>query len=435
MINVIIILLCCLAAIYEAGLGILQVIGLKDSGSVSHVITGSFANPGPYGGLIAVLLAVLVAFVWQKRDTGKRYEKVLAYLAMFSAALCFIVLPASMSRAAWLSFGVAVMVLGFREMRLGERIRSNRGLSAVICVLIVILMTGAFLMKRDSAIGRFHIWHMELRAIAQNPLLGTGRGTVLGTYGNTQAEYFAEKERSETIVRIAGCPEYAFNEYLKVGVEYGLFAMLAVIVAVLSLIIGLLRLRSTAAYGAIALAVFSFFSYPFSLIKDDKPESELWQNARIYSSMGLYEDFIEETEPNFESLSGNYRFLYDYGYALYNLGRYEESIDVLKKGAAISSDPMFHNIIGKNHEALHRYDDARRSYLHSHHMVPCRLYPLVLLMEMEVHYGQKDRALAVGKKILSMHVNPRNGNMSQLRSRAEACLDSLEYSKLTNHEE
>lgn len=435
MINVVFIFLCCLVAIHEAGLGILQVIGLKDSGNVNHVITGSFANPGPYGGLIAVLLAVLLAFVWQKRDTGKRYEKVLAHLAMISAALCFIVLPASMSRATWLSFGVAVIVLGFREMRLGEWIRTHRRSSVAICVLLVIMMAGAFLMKRDSAIGRFHIWHMELRAIARNPLHGTGRGTVLGTYGNIQAEYFAEKERSETIVRVAGCPEYAFNEYLKVGVEYGLFAMLAVMTAVLSLIIALLRLRSPAAYGAIALAVFSFFSYPFSLMERDIPEKDAWQSARMYASIGLYEDYIEEIRHLYPALSGNYRFLYDYGYALYNLGRYDESIDILKEGAKISSDPMFHNIIGRNHEALHRYDDARKSYLHSHQMVPCRLYPLVLLMEMEVHAGQKDQALAVGKKILSMPVNPRNGNMSRLRSRAEACVDSLEYSKLTNYDE
>ena len=425
MIGVILILLCCLVAIYEAGLGILQVIGLQASVNVNHVITGSFLNPGPYGGLIAVLLSVLVAFIWMNRHCQHRVGKALNVISALSAALCVIVLPASMSRAAWLSFGVAFVTLGFREMGFRNWIREHRKASAAICLILLVVMTGVFHMKKDSAIGRFHIWHMELRAIAENPLTGTGRGSVLGTYGRVQAEYFAAKERSETIVRVAGCPEYAFNEYLKIGVEYGVVPMLAVIAAVMSVIYVLLRHRVPAAYGMTALAVFSFFSYPFSLIGKDRPEVKEWQNARMYGSMGLYKEFVEQTEPLMPALGDNYRFLYDYGYALHNLGRYEESIEVLEEGTAISSDPMFYNIIGKNLQALGRYAEAEKAFLHAHYMVPCRIYPLSLLMEMKVSLNDHDKALEYGRIIMSMPVNQRHTGMVRLQNEARECMDSL----------
>lgn len=420
-----IVLICSIMAFYEAGLGVLQAVGLQASGNPNYAITGTFANPGPYGGLIAVLLSVLIAYVWCRRDSDKIHDKLLRWFSMLSAAFCIVVLPATMSRAAWLSLGVAMLVLGFKEMKLGQWIRSHRIYAGFIAVVIVALMAAVFVMKKDSAIGRFHIWHMELRAIAEEPWTGHGRGMILGAYGDAQAEYFAEKERPETIVRVAGCPEYAFNEYLKIGVEFGLPAMLLVVAGVVAVILVLLQRSSPSAYGVIALAVFSFFSYPFSLISHDEKEVEVWQSSRMLCSIGLYEDFIEEMRPHYEALADRFRFVYDYGYALHQVGRYEESIEVLGKGAAISSDPMFHNIIGKNLEALGRFEEAEKSYLHAHHMVPCRLYPLKLLMDMKIRQQETEDALLYARKIVSMPVNERHLAMVRLQDEAKECLDSL----------
>ena len=168
-----IIILCCLVAIYETVLGILQVIGLQTSGNMNYIITGSFSNPGPYGGLIAVVLSILIAYLWLYRTNADRwYEKGIRWLSIFSAALCVIVLPATMSRAAWLSCGVAALVLGFKEMNVGLWIRNNKFYSCILVVAVVAMSAGVFFLKKDSAIGRFHIWHMELRAIADRPWTG-----------------------------------------------------------------------------------------------------------------------------------------------------------------------------------------------------------------------------------------------------------------------
>lgn len=409
----------------ESLIGLAQVLKLQTSGHPGFAMTGSFANPGPYGGLMAILLAILGTYVIQNRNAQKWYYKALVILSCISCALCVIMLPASMSRAAWLAFGVAALVLGFKELDLADWIRKHKSVAAIASVLVIIAMTGVFFLKKDSAIGRLHIWHMELRAIAEKPLSGHGRGTVLGVYGDTQAEYFAEKERPEIITKVAGCPEYAFNEYLKVGVEYGIPAMVGVIVVFIIVIALMMKFRLPFAYGLIAFSVFAFFSYPLEAIHIKSKAEKEWESIRYLASMELYEDAIEELAPLYNDLKDNYRYMYDYGYALHKCKRYKKSNEILKQGAAISSDPMFYNIMGRNLEAIGLYEEAEKAFIHAHHMVPQRLYPLTLLMRMHIRLGNNNEALRYGKMILDKPVNERHMTMLQLQSDARHCVDSL----------
>ena len=412
-------------AICESSLGLFQVLGLCESRNASFAMTGSFANPGPYGGLIAILLAILGAWVIQNYNAQKWYDKALVILSSISCALCVIVLPASMSRAAWLAFGVAALVFGFKELSLADWIRSHKMVAVITSVIVAITMTGAFFLKKDSAIGRLHIWHMELRAIAEEPLTGHGKGKVLGVYGDTQAEYFAEKERPEIITKVAGCPEYAFNEYLKIGAEYGIPVMLGVIVVLILVIALLLKYRLPFAYGLIAFCVFAFFSYPLEAIHIKSDAEKEWESIRYLSSMELYEDAVEELAPLYDDLKDNYRYLYDYGYALHKCKRYQESTKILKEGVVISSDPMFYNIIGKNYEAMGAYDLAEGAYMHAHYMVPSRIYPLSLLMNLKIKTGDIHYAIEIGEKIQSMDINEKVVAMRRLQKESASRLDSL----------
>lgn len=429
MLRYIIIFISNLLAIYECGVGLLQICGIHSSRHARFILTGSFDNPGPYGGLIAILLAVLGVFVMQNKSGGKWSIKALVILSSVSCALCIIVLPATMSRAAWFALGVTALVFGLKELSLADWIRKHKAVATIATITMLLVMTGVFFMKKDSAIGRLHIWHMELRAIAEKPLTGHGKGSVLGVYGDTQAEYFAEKERPEIITKVAGCPEYAFNEYLKIGVEYGIPAMVGVIIVLILLIAILLKLQSSLAYGLITFCVFAFFSYPLEATHIKSDAENDWDRIRYLSSMELYEDAVEEYAPLCDALNGNYRFLYDYGYALYKCGRHRESIVMLKEGAAMSSDPMFYNIIGRNYEAMGLYQEAESAYLHAHYMVPQRLYPLTLLMRMHIRLGNNSEALRYGTMILGKPVNERNRTMLRLKADAKHCVDSLSLIK------
>lgn len=424
--RLLLIILVNILALYETILGVTQIIGITAPRHTGFILTGTFYNPGPYGGLIAILLAILGTYILLNKDSKRWYYKALVILSSISSAMCIIVLPASMSRAAWLALGVAALAIGLKELSLADWMRRDKAVAIIASIIVIIAITGVFFLKKDSAIGRLHIWHMELRAIAEEPLSGHGKGSILGVYGDTQAKYFAEKERSEIITKVAGCPEYAFNEYLKIGVEYGIPAMVGVIIGLIFVIAFLLKFRSPIAYGLIAFCVFAFFSYPLEAIRIKSDAEKKWENIRYLSSMELYEEAIEELAPLYDNLRGNYRYIYDYGYALHKCRRYQESIEVLNEGAAISSDPMFYNIIGKNQEAMGLYKDAEQAYLHAHYMVPQRLYPLTLLMRMHIKLGNNDMALEYASAILDKPVNELHRTMLRLRADARHCVDSLE---------
>ena len=247
----------------------------------------------------------------------------------------------------------------------------------------------------------------------------------MGVYGDTQAEYFADKEHTEIITKVAGCPEYAFNEYLKIGVEYGIPSMLGAIVCLILVIALLMKFSSPFAYGLIAFCVFAFFSYPLEAIHIKSEAEKEWESIRYLVSMELYEDAVEELVPLYNDLKDNYRYMYDYGYALHKCQHYQESTEILKQGAAISSDPMFYNIIGRNQEAMGLYEEAEKAYLHAHYMVPQRLYPLTLLMRMHIRLGNNNEAMRYGRMILDKPVNERHRTMLRLQSDTRHCVDSL----------
>lgn len=70
--SLIILILCCIS-IYEYILGFLQITGLLPYGHTNFAMTGTFENPGPYGGLMAILLAILAAYTYQNITVKTKY--------------------------------------------------------------------------------------------------------------------------------------------------------------------------------------------------------------------------------------------------------------------------------------------------------------------------------------------------------------------------
>lgn len=479
----------------ESFIGLQQVFGYRSSGHTAFGMTGSFGNPGPFGGFVAIVLSLVAVFfiktlkhlscmsvialrglasVRFRNLHNSLYGRWLLFrflpLILSGAALFLgmVVLPASASRAGWLAFGLSLLLYMLMETDWISRLFRSRICLIFVMAVAIVVSVGVFLMKKDSALGRLHIWNMEMIAIAEYPWIGTGPGTALGTYGKVQEQYFRSGNRNETVVRVAGCPEYAFNEYLKAGVEAGLPGLLIMVSVAVVSISGLLRRKSPFAYGLFAAALFAFFSYPFSMPsivvtliiflavagtadRVGVPErrdwrqvvagivalafvlafvfifygkksghedvEDRWQSARQMSSLEMYEEAVVAMEKLYPEMFWNYRYLYDYGYALHKMNRCRESNDILHKGAKISSDPMFHNIMGKNFRAMGQYDLAEREYITAHYMVPCRLYPLVLLFDLYEIMGCDTEALE--RKILSMPVNPKNRTMRELKEKIE----------------
>ena len=282
----------CIWLLMESVSGLSQVFGHRPSGHAAFGMTGSFSNPGPYGGFIAVLMSVsasyalrhwylmgLISKPFLKGIAGIRPGQIYgsAYLrwillrfipfavASVAAVLGFMVLPATRSRAGWLALCLALLLYACRETHLWQRLRCRRVVVAALAVAILAAVGGVFMLKKDSALGRLHMWNIEIRTVASLPLTGYGPGTSLGAYGEAQEAYFRDGERGVWEQRVAGCPEYAFNEYLKVGIETGLPGLILVLCIAGFSVSALVKSGSVFAYGASAAAVFAFFSYPLSV--------------------------------------------------------------------------------------------------------------------------------------------------------------------------
>ena len=212
------------AGTVEAVWGLLQVYGYEPSKHSLYALTGSFYNPGPYSGFLAMCLP-LALDEWLK---GKRVWK---HIALAALVLMLLVLPSGMSRTAWLSALVAsVYVLAMH--RRDWLYRYRKGLM-VGGLLLVILAIGAYHWKKDSADGRLLIWKVAAQAMMERPWYGVGWEYVAGTYGDGQESYFASGKATPQEAYVAGAPEYVFNEYLQVGLAWGVPAMFGIIIVVI----------------------------------------------------------------------------------------------------------------------------------------------------------------------------------------------------------
>ena len=144
--------------------------------------------------------------------------------------LILCVLPAGMSRSAWLAAGVSCLCVYAWHMDWTDKFRllwqqqRRRVVMAVVGGFCVLLFGGLFTVCLETPIlhvAVFFMWKMTCRAIAEKPLTGYGIHNFAAAYGNAQETYFAAGDYEPWEERVAGSPEYAFNEYLQAAVELG----------------------------------------------------------------------------------------------------------------------------------------------------------------------------------------------------------------------
>lgn len=379
------------------------------------IVSGSFYSPAPFGALLAIGLVVAAASVIRLRKEKALLSRIQYGLSLATLLPAAIVLVSSRSRSAWVGLLVALLCLLLRETRFKEWIRRRRAVAVVAVVLALVAGALMFRMKQDSAIGRFHLWHMECRAIAAHPWTGVGFSHVLKAYGDAQAAYFQEAERPEVFVRVADSPVHVFNEYLKFGMAWGIGGLLLSVAVAVWVVWRLFRKRSVLAYGALVYALFAFASFPLSVVQLKMlgtlllavalvPERRtgwltvLWGAAfcaclamavraypeerarrdaeRIWRSSLLMELDADSASarlaPLYAYLKDNPRYLYQYGCLLHETGAYQESNRVLQLGAERSCDPAFHTRMAENYVALGDLEAAEEENRQAYWLAPGR---------------------------------------------------------------
>lgn len=415
--------------------GLMQLYGYLPSNHILFAITGPFYNPGPYSGYLAMIFPIALGCLLQ---SGRK----LRYLWLVAFSLIFCILPAGMSRSAWFALSISCLWILSIHFHWFAKVKSCfqtyhcRALlySLLATVLIVFASVLLFRMKIDSGNGRLFMWKITCKAIAEKPLFGYGPGAFSHTYGEMQADYFASGHYTDQEERVAGAPEYAFNEYLQLCVEGGgVLLVMFLFLVVWGIYKGISGKEYVACSGLISLLIFSLSSYPFQVlpflmlgvlllavcvsgsgkekvtIGSVRPKvytflfllSLLAGNVlalfrlqhmgelseRLYLVKVLQEQFLKkEAAKGYSNLycffKHNYGFLYGYAKALFDQKRYDEAIAVLERASLISCYPDIYNLKGQCYQAIENHAEAEKSYKRSSLLLPIRIYPYYLLAKL-----------------------------------------------------
>ena len=372
-----------LAGAIEAIWGLLQVYGYEPSNHSLYALTGSFYNPGPYSGFLAMCVPVAL-HEWLE---GKRIWK---HVSLVALVLMLVVLPSGMSRSSWLAALVASgYVLG---MHYREKVCRYWKYFCVGGLLLVVLAIGAYHWKKDSADGRLLMWKVATQAVLDQPWQGVGWECVAGAYGDAQERYFASGAASEQEAHVAGAPEYVFNEYLQVAMAWGVPALCGILLLVGGCFYLGHRGRMLGVCGGLlSLGMFSFSSYPFQFVEFIVALIALLvacmmrlRNVCLQVSVliigivvCLYLYDYREEHPIRKAHT-----MFERAHSLHKAGEWEASTELLKETMRISSDAMILNIIGKNCQALGYYEEAEEWFIRSTHRLPNRIYPYYLLAKL-----------------------------------------------------
>lgn len=467
-----------LTGLVEAVWGMQQLHGYAYSNHSLFRLTGSFFNPGPYCGYLA---AVLPVCLW----AALKFQKGMHYFAWICAGAILIVLPAGMSRSAWMAAVVACGWVYWTERIGWEKAKAayirykNATIPfiAIVAILAGCAIAGVYGMKRDSADGRLLMWKVTGKAIAGQPLAGTGLGGFPAAYAEAQGEYFATGTATGQEKQVAGCPEYAFNEYLQIGLEQGIGGLIVFVLWLGSMgYYGIRNRQHGAVGGVLALAVFAVSSYPLQLpsfwmilvflgaicvTKDgtqarssalsvssaypitiisllslasvclfilQKGQYEVykrWGRMQMVYNNKAYESVSEDYKDLHDKLKHKPEFLFEEAQCLSKTGRYAEAIRVLERAKRLSGDPMIRYMIAKNRQATGDYREAERELLHAIGILPERLYPYYLLAKLyaEPAFYQADKFRAAAGAVLTKEPKVESSAIREMRTEIKKILE------------
>ncbi len=478
----------------EAAWGLLQLYGFAHSYHSLYKITGTFFNPGPYSGFVAVGVPLALGYSLDK--TLPRWER---WLGIVTLAATVLVLPAAMSRAAWIAAiaGSGLMViqsLKFKVQSLKFKVQSSKFkvqsskfniqgwqrvvLMAVVGILVVGMLAGVYFLKKDSADGRWVIWRASMEAVKEHPFLGAGYGRFAAVYGDAQATYFLDQERTAAQVMVADSPEYAFNEYVQMAVELGMVGLVLFLLTVGSSLINFKLQPSahrrqtsnfklqTINFSLVTFLVFSAFSYPFSVLPlgilfvfllallapssrklsftlpswlwvvgvvacwgitaysayqifPKRTAYREWPSLQMLYNANAYKQAVKEYETWYPKLRHEKQFLFEYGQCLSKTGRYAESNQIFEQYLYYGSDPMIYNCMGNNFKEMGDYVKAENAYIRASQIVPNRHYPLYLLMKLYQESGQTTKAKAMAEALLKKPVKVPSTAIREMQEEAK----------------
>ena len=462
----------------EALHGLGQIAGIYPSNHSLFVLTGTFYNPGPYSGYLAAVLPIALHRMLVSNGKKDRLSVVQYYFSMCVLLLICCVLPAGMSRAAWFASLISCGYVVLRVYRVKVKSFVSKHRYAVSGVLIVgaLLASSAYFMKRDSADGRLLIWKITSQAIASSPCGEENGRTFSAIYGDAQERYFTNCEYSESEAWVAGTPDFAFNEFLQIAVEHGIWVSVLFITVLLVLLkIAGSRKHLVGMGGClVSLMVFACFSYPlhipaivsvwlltlmvlcgeglvmikrkrnavavllpvvvagltasmdmYGIYSERTRAVREWMPVRVLYHSGAFNAAAEEYGKLYDKMSWNKDFCFEYGRALYKARSYGKAEEVLLKAMEVSGDPMILNMLGRNAQESGEYGKAEKYLLRSTRRLPERVYPHYLLVKLyaEPEYFDRIKLIREAECVLNAEPKVNSTAIREMRQEVKKILE------------
>ena len=430
-------------------------------------LTGSFPNQNIFAAYICIGIVICVGLLlWSNCILKNRrylnvYRIVLACFAVWFA--CVIILTET--RAVWMGSMIAIAFLFYirflkqvRALRKSVKITSVSIILGLFCMAFFLLH---FSPKKDSSDGRLFIWNVTLQMCAKKPIIGQGARSFQMDYLYAQAAYLAKHPESAGN-RLASNISTPFNEYLKVVYEHGLLGFIIIVIAAILII----RIENTPSASIlksclIALAVISFFSYPFhffifqiigiifvSLLSDLLLSKSLISiKTRILALcvcvLMIFTAFygydirnckkvmvanpadtpyrLNVFQNSYNCLKNNNEYLNLYVRLLL---RHEDeaSLEQIKRLAIISPNTQVMCDMGDLHKKKNEYECAETCYMLAHNMVPAKFVPLQKLLLLYVETEQIEKAYQIAYEILKKPVKVNTNMTDMIKKDAERVL-------------
>ena len=452
-----------ISGLFQSIIALLQMSGVLQSNHCYFDMTGNFANPGPFGGYLALsgnLAIAMLYFYWHELKSFLRVSGIISVL--FLIIMCFY----SDSRAAWIAIFIPTCWLLMKC----KHLKRTKSIAIPLFLFFAISIWGLYSYRKDSVDGRLLIWKISTNMIQEKPFSGWGISAFQTNYMKFQQNYFEEFPYTEKEALLASDNVFAFNEIIRILCEYGIVGF----ILLLGIIWGLLRcypyfnrISNVAFCGLISYSCFSCFSYPNSVfpfkivlplllaiaassVKTGKrmPLNKKERTATICFILLLniyvvkewaYLNNIEKTLLHFygfeddiekEKLHEEYDNYSNYsllvtkvGNVFFEKGFYNEAIPILHQSLKLY--PRGQGCIDLGYAYLYTRDTtaAKHQFLLASYMLPAFITPVYNLFSIYKDCHQTDSAYFYARKIITMPIKKEASYTKSVQEEAQ------EYSK------
>lgn len=433
-------------------------------------------KPEPFYGYIAVIFPVCLNTLLRFKNCDKialwKSRTFLFYFSILGSTLIITTLIFKTDQPVWLAAllsGIWVCwmrLIGWKQTK--EAIQKHIQLFAISSIILFVAITAVILVgniqKAQAGDRRLLIWNITTQAIMEHPVTGIGIGGFPATYAKEQSAYFETDTASSKEKQTATCPQYAYNEYLQIGLELGITGLLFFIFwLAFSHYYGIRHRQIGASGGILALGIFALYSYPLQLptywvlllfltticVTNPKHNKQRAQRSipyisaiaailtciLFYGQKDTYYTYrewktLQELYHNqeYEQAASRYAglfvqlyhrtdFLYEGAECFYKIGQHDIAIKWLDRALKLSAAPELYYAIAKNEKAIKQYQKAESYLLEISRILPEQGYTYFLLAKLYTNpsFLHPDKFHKAAKRFLAFQPSTQNNITKEMK--------------------